>query len=389
MQTYEKNYYDLVTSGLGSLTKLQGYLDNVLAMKYNMLQLDGFTMASGMQPDFSYEQIQKELDINVMASYVDLDSDPVPFAAKGFSLSTGKIPRMKARLELDEDDIRKQLIIQQRFGNSSDRAMNAAKDALWNTTDTLIGSHTNSLTYQRHQMVSRGELKLLDTNNPRGLKNVAFGANVPDANKTILTANARWWTDAAYKTEGTTSNPIQDMKDQVEKAEDKGLTAMHFEIDKAFAKKVISHSKVNAAIAANLFPMATDQTAVANAAANLSFERKIEILSSIVGAPFKVIDSVVAIEKYNTATKKIERPQQRAFAPDVLVLVPDGNLGEVLTVEPIKLPLNNGTYADFYGGRLLMTVDYDIMKKIQYYQTEMTSLVVPSVPQMMFYLNIK
>lgn len=384
MNTYP-NYLDIVSVALGDVTKLQGYLDNVMASKYNVLQIDGFTMAPDMQIDFTYEQIQKELSMNVMASYVDLDSDPVPIGTQGFTLFTGKIPRMKMRMEMDEDDARKQRIIQERFGAGSDRAANAAKNALFNTMDTLIGGHTNSLTYQRHQMVSKGAFTLNAENNPNGIKGITFGANVPDSNKTTLTSTARWWT-SGYSTEGTIADPIKDLKALVEQAENKGLYNFHFEVEKNFIKKVLGHSKIISAIAVNQFPLATDAVAAASAASNLGWERRLVILGEIVGAPFKVIDSMVAVETYDKVSKKLKHTQQAAFSADVIVLVPDGNLGEILTVEPIKLPLTNGTYGEFYGGRLLTTVDYDVMKKIQYYQTEMTSLVVPSVPQYMFYL---
>jgi hypothetical protein len=67
------------------------------------------------------------------------------------------------------------------------------------------------------------------------------------------------------------------------------------------------------------------------------------------------------------------------------VLVPNGNIGETLTVLPIKL--DGGTYGYFYGGKLLLTVDYDYVQKVQGFYTEMTSLVVPNLPQYMWYLT--
>ena len=74
----------------------------------------------------------------------------------------------------------------------------------------------------------------------------------------------------------------------------------------------------------------------------------------------------------------------KAFEPDVVVLVPDGEIGRVLTVEPIALP--GGTYGSFYDGRLLLTIGVDPVKKCQSFNTEMTSLVVPEVPQYMWYI---
>jgi hypothetical protein len=97
MNTYPVQFYDLLSRALGGNDgrRLQGFLDNVVAQKYNQLNIPGFKFAPEMQLDFTYEQIQKEIGLNVMASYVDLDSQPIPVGTEGPVISTGRIPRMK------------------------------------------------------------------------------------------------------------------------------------------------------------------------------------------------------------------------------------------------------------------------------------------------------
>lgn len=386
MNTYPQTFYDLLSAGLGANgnRELQGFLDDILARKYNELNLAGFPFASDMLIDFTYEQVRKELKMNVMATYVDIDSPAIPIGTEGAQLQTGKIPRMKMVEYLNEDKIRKQIILEQRFGATSNRAKQAALRSLFVTTDNLVGGHTNSLTYQRHQIVSTGQFALTNTNNPRGIKDV-FAAHIPTDNVETKTGNDRWWTalsNGVYSTEGSSCDPIQDLKDMVDTLEGKGVSAMHFEIDKLYAKQVINHSKIKSAIGYYLNP---ESTAPATLAGNLTFERKFEILGDLVGAPFVIQDSIVAVESFNKTTKELERSQIRSFEANVIVLVPDGNLGETLTVEPIAL--EGGTYASMFGGRLLMTVGYDYIKKIQSFNTEMTSLVVPDKPHLMFYLH--
>ena len=60
MDTYQIQFYDLMSRALGGndSKRLQAFLDDVMARKYNTLQLDGFTFEE-MQLDFAYEQIQK------------------------------------------------------------------------------------------------------------------------------------------------------------------------------------------------------------------------------------------------------------------------------------------------------------------------------------------
>lgn len=383
MNTYPVQFYDLLSRALGGNDgrRLQGFLDNVVAQKYNELNIPGFKFADEMQLDFTYEQLQKTAGINVMANYYDLDSPAIPNGTEGFVVATGRIPRMKMVEYYNEDKYRKLLIAEQRFGAGADRVVNGAVKALFNTTDTLIGGHTNSLTYQRHQVVSTGKFTLNTTNNPNGLTGLTFSSHVPSANTTTLSGNKKWWTDATYATEGSAADPIADMIAMVETAQEKGVEG-HFEVNKAYLTKILGHSKVVAAIGANLFPTASDASA---AAAYLSREKKIEVLADIVGAPIVAIDAKVATEVYNKTAKALERKTIDAFEANVVVFVPNGDLGEIITVEPIAI--DGGTYATFYGGRLLLTVDVDAKYKCQSFNTEMTSLVVANRAHEMLYIK--
>lgn len=382
MDTYSAQFYDLLSRALGGndARRLQGYLDEVMALKYNELQIDGFSWAPDMQLDFTYEQLRKEVGLNVMAQYVDIDSPAIPLGGEGVSIGTGKIPRMKLVEYLNEDKIRKQLILEQRFNRNSDRVIDSARDRLFVTVDSLIGGHTNSITYQRHQMVSAGKVILTDKNNPNGLKNVTFSANVPKDNFIKPSGTARWWTNAALTTEGTAATPIEDLKAIVKKAKDKGVSG-HFEVNETYMDNILGHSKVKSAIALHLYPTA-DVANVVGSISVMASDRLIEALGKIVGAPFKLIDSIVSVEKWDKDLKTLTRPTFDAFESNVIVFVPDGSLGEILTVEPISV---GGTIATFYGGRLMLTVDFDAVKKCQSFNTEMTSLVVPDKPQHMYY----
>ncbi|MCQ2141688.1 MAG: major capsid protein [Bacteroidales bacterium] len=382
MNTYPISFYDLLSRALGGndAVRLQGFLDDVLAEKYNSLDTPGFRFADEMQLDFTYEQVQKELGINVMAQYTDPDSPPIPTGTEGFSLSTGKVPRMKMVEYWNEDKYRKMLIAEQRFGSGSDRVVDAAVKALFNTTDKLIGAHTNSLTYQRHQIVSTGKFTLTPDNNPYGIAGLTFASHVPSENSQIITtANKKWWTNKSKTTEGSAADPIDDLQKMVKKARKKGVRG-HFELNDAYMDAILGHSKVTSALGIYFFPMG-DAAVIGSAAAIRPRTEKISALAAIVGANFKTFDHQSAVEKFDNGSLK--RETFDAFESDVIVFVPDGNLGEIVTVEPISM---GGTAASFYGGRLLLTVDVDYTKKCQTYLTEMTSLVVPTVPQYFWYL---
>lgn len=382
MNTQDVNFYDLLSRARKSGAKqLQGFINDQVMQKYNVLDIPGFTFAEEMQLDFTYEQVQGELGLNIMASYVDIDSPAVPDATQGPSLSTGKIPRMKKVEYFNEDKIRKMLILEQRFGADSDRVYETALKKLFKTTDGLIGGHVNSLSYQRHQIVSTGQFKTTVENNPNGIKGLVLAAHVPAANTNSLSGTKRWWTDAAYTTEGTAADPVKDLTDMVEVARNKGVKG-HFEINAAYLTKVLNHSKVIAKIGINALPAATSE-AQASFAGILSRAKKKAALEELIGATIVEQDHQAAVQKI--VKGEVENIMLDSFAPNVVVFVPDGNLGEIVVVEPIAI--NGGTYAGFLDGRGLMTVEADYVKKCQAFATELTALCVPSLPQYMWYLK--
>lgn len=386
MNTYANEFYDLLSRALGGNdnARLQGFLNDALALKYGELQIDGFSWAD-MQLDFTYEQIMKEVSIGAMANYYDLDSPAKPFATEGIEVYTGKIPRMKAVEYWNEDKYRKLLITEQRFGASSDEVANAAFKGLFNTVDTLVGSHTNALTYQRNQMVSKGQVAITTANNPYGIAGITLSAHVPSANITTLSGTHRWWTsvnaDGVYSVEGADADPIGDLKAIVKKAKNKGVRG-HFEVEETYLDQILDHSAVVAAIKERFsISLGYGVTGVT------AFDRdaKVAALAAVVGAPIKSVDSIASVEKYDTSTRAIVRTTLNTFEGNVLVFVPDGNIGEILTVEPLKIA--GGTYGTYFGGRLLLTVGADAVKKCQSFSTEMTSLVVPNKSNAMFYIH--
>lgn len=381
MNTQDVIFYDLLSrarkSGKG---QLQAFINDQVMQKYNELDIPGFKFAEDMQLDFTYEQVQGELGLNVMASYVDIDSPAVPDATKGPTLSTGRIPRMKKVEYFNEDKVRKMLILEERFGANSDKVFATALTKLFKTSDALIGGHVNSLSYQRHQIVSTGQFKVTAENNPQGIKGLVFASHVPMENKTSLTSTAKWWTNATKTTEGSAANPIKDLTDMVERARQAGVKG-HFEINAKYLSKVLSHSKVVSQIGINVLPAATAEAQVSYAGV-LSRAKKKAALEELIGATIVEQDHLATAQK--VVKGEIINSTLDSFAQDVVVFVPDGDLGEIVVVEPIAIA--GGNYASFLDGRGLMTVEADYTKKCQSFSTELTALCVPNLPQYMYYL---
>lgn len=378
-------FYDLVSrafNGDATSRRLQTFVDSTMSLKYNGLNLDGFPFDPDMQLDYTYEQIQKELGITPMASYYDVDSPAIPKAEQEISLATGRIPRMKEVMYFNEDKVRKQLILEKML--SDEKIPIQAGQKLFEVVNELIGRHTNSLTYQRNQMVSAGKLILNDKNNPDGTLRVTLSANVPLKNRKTLSGDEKFWKDKTYAQEGAKADPIQSIIDWLQPILDKGIKG-HIEINLTYYRRLLRHSKVNQTIGFGLWPTTSAESAT-GAATVLPLSKKTSALEDLLGVKIKTVDSISSVLTYNTRSKRMEPTTAPSFNTDVIVFIPDGNVGKVLTVMPISTQDNSALVSTFYDGRLMLTVARDAVTKCQGFHTEMTSLVVPNVPQYFFYL---
>lgn len=379
MNTGDKFFFDLITeAGLSGKKKLQTFVDSSEEF-YNKLDISGFPFSPDQQIDFGFEQISKEYGMNAMATWTDVDSPGTPVSLDSHILQTGKIPRQKKYAAFSETDYRK---MAQRALVTGSR-LELAQDALLETNKKLIDSHTNSNTYMRHQMVSTGAFELTADNNAGGVSGVVFSASIPEGNKIEKKGTAVWFTTGT--TEGTTSDPVKDLLELAEKA--KG-TSYHFEVDALTLKKTLSHSKVLQRIGYSVSPAMSDDTIAQNIGANLLDSQRKERLESIIGFPIVAIDSESRVEKFNKKENKIERVDIRSFNEDSWALIPNGNIGETLSVAPLRVG-GAENFASYYGGRLLLTYEFIPRKKEQIIESEMSTLVVPTTPNYMYMLKIK
>lgn len=373
-------YFDPLSIALGGdYKKLQKFVDTYLA-PFNELKIDGFKFNNDMLDDFTYEQVEHYVGIAPLAPIVDPDSNPIPFGRDGEVLGTGSVPRMKVTDNLNEKDIRALWKLARRMDvpDTLVKAKAGAKvgEALVHRTNSFI----NQISFQRDQMVSAAKIVYNSTNNPYGIA-LELSGRVPAANKkTISDATKKWWTDSTYATEGNAANPIKDLKDMVEAARQKGVVNCHFEVNNLYLDKILGHSAVVSELKA-WFAYVGGVSSISTLAP-FNRSRQIAALSDLVGKPIIERDHIAEVE-YSASGKRATR-QFETFEKNVVVLIPDGNIGEILTVEPIKLP--GGTYADALGGKLLFTVENDTIHKVQNFLGEMTSIVAPNQPKRMWYL---
>jgi hypothetical protein len=399
MSKYSNGFYTLMEeAGILSSKSFTAYIRDVVGFgNIQDLNLDGFAWDPVSSLTFDYEQLIASNRLKVMATYTDKDSEAIPFGTEGIEAARGVIPRQKARFLWDEDDYRKYLDAVNKLDFQNTTAKRYALDLLFNGLSDIKNAHELSMTYQRDQMVSNRGLTLSADNNPRGIVGLTFSANVPDGNVTTKTSTARWFTDPDHKDsdhEGSTSDPVKDMRTIIRAMKRKGYTNIVLEVDEQSWLEDMDHSKWRTAIGYKLRPdlvlaPSNDANALAVGTAADDDEVK-QMFAKIIGIPLSNIkfrQGLAAVEKLQGKgpDAKLVRTSFRTFNANTYVLYPAGPLGTIKSVLPL-VPDSKAMYATFFGGKGLIQYEYDAKAKTQDWWSELTALCVPNRPQEMYYL---
>ena len=396
---YSQGFYTLMDeAGILSSKSFSLYVRDVVGFgNIQDLNLDGFSWDPVSSLTFDYEQMIASNRLKVMATYVDKDSEAIPFGTEGFASVRGVVPRQKARFIWDEDDYRKYLDAVSKLDFQNTTAKQYALDLLFNGLSDIKNAHELSMTYQRDQMVSNRALTLTADNNPRGIKGLTFVANVPAENVTTLTGTARWYTDASNKDtdhEGAASDPVKDVRGVVRSMKRQGMNNIILEVDEQSWLEDMDHSKWRTAIGYVLRPdlvLAANNDANALAVGNNAGDDEVKAaFAKIIGIPLANIKFRQGLAAVETLSGKgpdatLVRTSMRTFNANTYVFYPAGPLGTIKSVLPL-VPDSSAMYATIFGGKGLIQYEYDAKSKTQDWWSELTALCVPNRPQEMYYL---
>lgn len=395
----------MASNGITSSDAFMAYYLQVLSRREDQnLNEIGFEEWDVPQIDFDYKMLEVEDQIKVMATYVDLNSDPIPLGTKGFNTLSGSIPRQKARWELGENDYRKELITLQNlqvaatFMNQSpaDSIQNYLAKLLFGGLSEIQDAHIGSISYQVGQMKSVGAVTLTNTNNPRGIQNITFSAQIPQANIRTLTNNARWFTNAAKTTEGSDSDPVNDIKKMVRDAKEV-YDSVTVEVNEESFFEDMKHSKWAIALGYQLSPALLVSAGVTADAQNTAKAIAATASDDATKAAFKAIigaDEVIynktrcGVEVWDDTNKTLVRNKLWAFNKDTYLVRPSGKVGIKKNVVPLR-PDPSAISATIFGGHGIIEYRYDARTKYQDWVSELTVLCVPTRPRDMFILHTK
>ena len=385
----------MASKGINSSKIFTAYLKEVFSKRESQDEnLEGFVWDTP-QLDFTYEMLEAEKNVEVMASYVDLNSPAVPLRKlTKLDVLKGTIPRMKASVVRGENDYRKQLIALNEvksianFGNTDESTAVSAflSKQLFHSVDDIISAFKNSLNYQVGQMKSNAALTLTDENNPYGSIRAKFTANVPEDNHFVKT----WFTDT-NGTENPSSTPVDDIRNFVRELKWKvnGYSNVAVEMSEKFLYKLLSHSDVLKAIGYALtglglrYTKANDDNAIA-VARGTALEAQKEALRRVLEVDELITSKTVCVATPAT-TSEAATPMD-AFNDGVVLVRPTGTIGVIKNVAPLR-PDSQAIVGSIYGGRGIIEYVYNRDTREQRWMGELTALAVPTRPKDMYYFH--
>ena len=391
----------MTAKGITDSGTFDAYLKEVLSKRESQdANLTGFVYDTP-QLDFSFKVLQAEAKIDVMASYVDLNSPAVPSGHKVEMTSIeGSVPRMKYAVVQGENDYRKQLIalneVQSvaRFNNTSETVAvkNFLSRRLFFNLDEIITSFKESLNYQVGQMTSKGALTIDDKSNPRGSIRTTFKAQVPETN--FITK--KWFTKAAEGslTPVADADPITDLRDFIRELRWKanGYQNVTVQMSERYIYKLLSHPAVLKAVGyastglGLRYTKQNDDNALA-VARGMALEALKEVFTRLIECDELITSKTqCGVEKLNTTSRKYERTLMDAFADETIVIRPQGNIGVIKNVVPLR-PDGQAIVGSIFGGKGIIEYMYNRDTREQRWQGEMTALAVLTRPQDMYYFN--
>lgn len=382
MNNRPKSYYELLSYGLGNVS-FQSFIDR-FKTKYDKEQTDGFVWDPEVQLDYTYEQLEVNLGITALPSYVDSESDAYDRSLAGFKIGSNKIPTQKARYAINRKILRERMIAIQKFGQAAlnEETRSAIMNILFESSDNLLQANVNARTHQRMRICSTGKFNITAENNPQGITGLEFDFGIPKENFDDLKGENRFWTKAEHvpANEGTASDPLQYLKNKVKIMRKKGFPAFHIEMTQDLLDDLYTHTKVLKRIGLAINPLVTDESAVV-AAKNLTDDALKSQIERIIRCKIVARDSMASVEKFNTETKKLEPVAIENFAPCNISFVPDGQIGTIKSVQQLSLDAPDERIAWFDGHRTLLSQTYNSSTKTMYVQSETSILLVPQMPK--------
>lgn len=401
-------YYDFLAQGLAAMgyvdthgnVNLSAWLNDFFKDKYNAEKTFtnmGFPLNPNIAVNPTYAQIEAKVRPYTMAARVDIDSDGPSKSLDSLAVKVGEIPVWKHEVYLDRKIQREKMqmaqIITQAGGNVPQEITDTMMELFFNSVDSLLGGNYNTMRFLRNQVVSNKCMVSIDTqNNPFGLP-ITIDFGVPTQNIT----ESKWYSKSKStstvkqetKVTNGTINPLRVAKDIKVNAirRDHAPVEMHWECSYETMLDMLELPVFRELYVIAHRPDITDAANRTAFGGTISDDVIWEYIQSCIGK-IVVIDDLASVETIDTATHKPKVYDVESFKNGVLVLVPDGELGDTQFGRPFVIDTPGARNVFYDGGRTLLRTIFQDENMNYKVKSEFQGLPVPSKTRWMYYLDI-
>lgn len=359
-----------------------------------------------LQDVFTYEMWERYSNVEVMATFTDLYSDPRAIGGSvKFNKLTGSIPRHKAIITLDEADVtekKKQLYgirsALEGRNNVEEAVEQDMEDFFYDKLSAIPNAHKNTVNFMLGQLKSRLDFKLDDKTGKGGVVGLTFPSHVPDENRKAV----KFWTEdenhkvIAYNEDVNPVEYIQQLVYDIKNDPFHSYDRITLEMNAKSFKKLLKHPAWAKAIAYAMngaFYLTANNDANATAfGANwlltASQEQQIAIFKQICDIDEVLLSTAVtavevAVKQTDTAPS-LKRNRMDCFEEGRMLLRPSGNIITIIPVAPNRVDSKAVISTDIFGGRGLIEYWYEPREKVATWRSELTCLPVFTAPSQVY-----
>lgn len=361
--------------------------------RFDNLDIDGYTK-DPLKSSYTFQQMLAQTGATPLPTWVDPESPGYEVALRSLQGRTGNIPTAKQFYRFNRVIMREKLQMIQAFnGLIPDGMTDVFMSLMDESTSGLIKSYHNALVHQADQINSTGKFEINASNNPRGYQGVTIDFNIPASHYDVLEGTARWFTDTDMTKEGSASDPIEYCKNLVKKIRRTHHINLPLEmrVSRDLWDAVLLHGKVRNRAATFLNP-AAENSVLANYAANLTDEAIKDAFARLIKVDKITVRDTMAFvhvpgKNEDGERDLIETPVEN-FKRTNISFAPVGNIGSIQGVKPLVVGYDRDEYAEYDGGRLILTQRAEKATHSIYVESEFAQICVPSNVNAMFICTV-
>lgn len=283
------------------------------------------------QQSLTYQSAIGRARVEAAASVVDRNA-PAPIRTRqGLEKLTGKIPAIKEKFQLSEDDYRDYLALQNMPGVDDQTKLKQVLDFIWGDVAKAGDSCHKRMDIFCLQALSTGYIKINTTTNPDGV--------VHDDIDLLMSSDNRKQGAVTWATAGS-ATPLTDIETVVADAKKRGISFAKILMSWNLWAKFKATTEVKSTMLTYYYG---PKAAGSNAMAVTILDKVNEYLAANKLPIIEIVDESIGIEKDGVITTS------NYFDDNNATFIPAGKLGTIknaIAIEKIK-PVEKVTYADY------------------------------------------